>query len=173
MYNDIKKIVKYQEMHTKAKSSKEKFKLEKKIIKLQSKYQMIVDDTEFGQRRNIMFYEDKKGRRVLVDNDHVLALNFVPIFIGEKFLSFMIAYFILLMVFLVVTFLNIFGLAFSDVIANSMSAVVTGLAIGLNVWTMFACKDVVFKYKWLLVMTVGIILLNSVLLVRDILVLVN
>lgn len=168
LVNKVKKIIKMQLRLDKDEnlSEIERKKIEKKISRMKKRFFHVITDEE----NNMEIFFSSWGKHVVVDYKTNTVLGFkgeIPKSFKTNFFSFLIAYMILIFMFLIAIVLSLFGII-SDSLLTVIMMVMNGGAVVLNVWNVIDGRELFKKYKLFIVLFAFIIPWNIVCFVGNI-----
>ena len=156
----VKKIIGLQKrLDTKELSDKQKKKIKKKISKLSEGFLYVGSEELETEPKKLHMFITGWGRQILVE-DYKIVFKSEPKYPTSPLIPYLLAFAILLILYLTATVLNLFGII-SDGLLLSFSFVMSSAGFLLNLWTIYDCRKIMKQYKFLLVVNVLALLLNG------------
>lgn len=163
----VKRIIKLQNLLATKKelTEKEKEKYTKELDKLQKRF-LLASRFHTDEKEYQMFITDWGTRVLVCDNKIVYKKNTLSSMKNNQTYSFLLAFMILIILYIIVAFLEAFGIVPKNLVM-SFSFVLGIAGIALNVWTIISCWKTLKTFRWLLLLNGFAIFMNGFNVVGD------
>jgi hypothetical protein len=146
-------------------SDKQRVKIMNKITRLRKDF--MYAGMETTDDKKMFLFITNFGRQILVD-DYKIVFSTKPKIPTSPVIPYLLAYGIMLLLFMVASVLNLFGII-SDGLVLASSFVLCSAGVVLNVWTLIDSRKLWKKYKFIFVLNALAILMNGFNVYQDIL----
>lgn len=157
----IKKIIELQKrLDTEELNEKQRIKLQKKVTKLSEDLYYTQMETDDTVPKRLLVFITPFGRQIFVEDYKIVYATKPKFNNSSKILPYLLAFVVLLLLFLVASVLNLFGVV-SDGLLNSIAVVLGSAGIVMNLWTLYDSRKMMKQFRSMLYLNIFAILING------------